>query len=608
MENFIVSARKYRPDTFESVVGQNALTATLKNAITTGRLGHAYLFCGPRGVGKTTCARIFAKSINCFTPMAGGNPCNTCESCSSFNEQRSYNIHELDAASNNSVDDIRAIIDQVRIPPQVGKYKVFIVDEVHMLSTAAFNAFLKTLEEPPEHVVFILATTEKHKLLPTIISRCQIYDFTRIELGDIADHLAYVAREEGIQAEEEALHVIARKADGGMRDALSMFDQMVSFTQGNLTYQQVIDNLNVLDYDYYFRLTTACLQRDINAALLLLNEVLAKGFDGAQFIGGFASHLRDVMVSKDEATLPLLEVSGDVRLRYQEQAKACDIRWIYRALKCCNDCDIHYRTSRNKRLLIELTLIQVVQALDDESSGRSPKQIKPIFSAVASTAQPTPAAQPASTVQSVPTQPAATPTPPPAPTSVPPPPPPPLPEAAAVTTLAAPAPTPRAKSPLTKLNMTSIRKVPTAQEPAAQQQTSASQSATSAPVYQRIQLLTQQTLLDAWLRFANALPIEQIAMAQRMRLFEPKLLDDNVTFEVVVENDLVAEYFGKLKSQIETYVHQQHGSTDARMQIRVAEKEEYVRAYSPREKFTALRQKYPAVQLLAEKLGLEPSI
>ena len=308
MENYIVSARKYRPSTFESVVGQRALTTTLKNAIATQKLAHAYLFCGPRGVGKTTCARIFAKTINCRTPTADGEACNQCESCVAFNEQRSYNIHELDAASNNSVDDIRQLVEQVRIPPQIGKYKVYIIDEVHMLSASAFNAFLKTLEEPPRHAIFILATTEKHKILPTILSRCQIYDFNRISVEDTVNHLSYVASKEGITAEPEALNVIAMKADGGMRDALSIFDQVVSFTGGNITYKSVIDNLNVLDYEYYFRLTDCFLENKVSDALLLFNDILNKGFDGSHFITGLSSHFRDLLVGKYPVTLPLLEV------------------------------------------------------------------------------------------------------------------------------------------------------------------------------------------------------------------------------------------------------------------------------------------------------------
>ena len=311
MENYIVSARKYRPSTFDSVIGQRALTTTLKNAIVSGKLAHAYLFCGPRGVGKTTCARIFAKTINCQHLSADGEACNECESCMAFNEQRSYNIFELDAASNNSVDDIRNLIEEVRIPPQIGKYKVYIIDEVHMLSAAAFNAFLKTLEEPPKHAIFILATTEKHKLLPTILSRCQIYDFNRIGVNDIIEHLQYVAAKEGVKAEPDALMVIAQKADGGMRDALSIFDQVVSFTQGNITYKSAIDNLNVLDYEYYFQLTDMLLTNKVSDALLLFNTVLQKGFDGNHFITGLASHFRDLLVSKDASTLSLLEVSDN---------------------------------------------------------------------------------------------------------------------------------------------------------------------------------------------------------------------------------------------------------------------------------------------------------
>lgn len=398
MENYIVSARKYRPSTFESVVGQRALTTTLKNAIATQKLAHAYLFCGPRGVGKTTCARIFAKTINCMTPTADGEACNECESCVAFNEQRSYNIHELDAASNNSVDDIRQLVEQVRIPPQIGKYKVYIIDEVHMLSASAFNAFLKTLEEPPRHAIFILATTEKHKILPTILSRCQIYDFNRISVEDTVNHLSYVAAKENITAEPEALNVIAMKADGGMRDALSIFDQVVSFTGGNITYKSVIENLNVLDYEYYFCLTDCFLENRVSDALLLFNDVLNKGFDGSHFITGLSSHCRDLLVSKDAATLPLLEVGASIRQRYQEQAQKCPLQFLYRAMKLCNDCDLNYRASKNKRLLVELTLIQVAQLTtegDDVSGGRGPKQtIKPVFTQPAAAQQPQVASAP----------------------------------------------------------------------------------------------------------------------------------------------------------------------------------------------------------------------
>ena len=378
MDNYIVSARKYRPSTFRSVVGQKSLTTTLKNAIQSNKLAHAYLFCGPRGVGKTSCARIFAKTINCLNPTADGEACNACESCRAFNEQRSYNIHELDAASNNSVDDIRTLIDQVRIPPPIGKYKVFIIDEVHMLTTAAFNAFLKTLEEPPHHALFILATTEKHKVLPTILSRCQIYDFSRISIADMVEHLQYVSSQEGVTAEPEALNVIAQKADGGMRDALSIFDQVVSFTNGNITYQAVIDNLNVLDYEYYFRLTDAILSGNVRASLLILNEILGKGFDGQNIITGLAGHFRDLLVCRDESTLVLFEVGASIRERYKEMAKHCPDQLLFKAIELANACDLNYRASRNKRLLLELTLIQICQLTQVAADDKKKALIEPI--------------------------------------------------------------------------------------------------------------------------------------------------------------------------------------------------------------------------------------
>ena len=361
MSDYIVSARKYRPQTFESVVGQQALTQTLQNAIRLNRLAHAYLFCGPRGVGKTTCARIFAKTINCLNPQNGHDACNECESCRAFNEQRSFNIHELDAASNNSVEDIKSILDQVRIPPQIGKYSVFIIDEVHMLSTAAFNALLKTLEEPPSYAIFILATTEKHKVLPTILSRCQVYDFNRITVPDTIAYLQSVAANEGISVTEDALNVVAQKADGGMRDALSIFDQLVAFCGTTITYEQTIAVLNVLNSDYYFQLVDAALRHDVTASLLLFNDVLSHGFDASHFVTGLAQHLRDVLVSKDPQTLPLLETSDSIRQRYAEQAAHCAPVWLFQALDILNTCDINYRTARNKRLTVELALVKLCQ-------------------------------------------------------------------------------------------------------------------------------------------------------------------------------------------------------------------------------------------------------
>jgi DNA polymerase III subunit gamma/tau len=366
---YIVSARKYRPSTFSSVEGQDNITTTLKNAIKNKQLAHAYLFCGPRGVGKTTCARIFAKTINCQNITPEFEPCNQCDSCKSFNENRSFNIHELDAASNNSVEDIRLLIDKVRIPPQLGKYSVYIIDEVHMLSQSAFNAFLKTLEEPPLHAIFILATTEKHKILPTILSRCQTFDFNRITVEVAVEYLKFVAEKEGIAAEEEALNVIATKADGAMRDALSIFDQIVAFSGRNITYQQVIDNLNVLDYDYYFKLVEAFLKEDVTQSLLIYNDILNQGFDGSHFINGLSSHLRDLMMCRDPQTVNLLEVGATIRQRYMEQAKLCDSDFIYDALKITTTCDLNYRTARNKRLHVEFAIISLARILTEKKKS-----------------------------------------------------------------------------------------------------------------------------------------------------------------------------------------------------------------------------------------------
>jgi DNA polymerase-3 subunit gamma/tau len=369
MDNFVVSARKYRPATFDTVVGQESVTSTLKNAIRNKHLAQAYLFCGPRGVGKTTCARILAKTINCFNLSPEIEACNECESCRSFNESRSYSIHELDAASNNSVDDIRNLIDQVRIPPQVGQYSIYIIDEVHMLSSAAFNAFLKTLEEPPKHALFILATTEKHKILPTILSRCQVFDFNRIKLEDTVRHLQKIATLENIQADPDALSIIAQKADGGMRDALSVFDQVVSFTNGIISYKAVIDNLNVLDYDYYFKLTDAFLTGDVSSPLLVFDEILSDGFDAHNFILGLAKHFRDLLVSKDAATLSLLEVGENIRERYRTQSAACAPDFLYHALDITGQCDLNFKTSRNQRLLVEMTLVKLARLVLDKKKN-----------------------------------------------------------------------------------------------------------------------------------------------------------------------------------------------------------------------------------------------
>ena len=594
MENYIVSARKYRPTTFESVVGQRALTTTLKNAIATNKLAHAYLFCGPRGVGKTTCARIFAKTINCLSPASDGEACNACESCLAFNEQRSYNIHELDAASNNSVDDIRSLIEQVRIPPQIGKYKVYIIDEVHMLSPAAFNAFLKTLEEPPHHAIFILATTEKHKILPTILSRCQIYDFNRINIQDTVEHLQYVANKENIKAEPEALNVIAQKADGGMRDALSIFDQVTSFTGGNITYKGVIENLNVLDYEYYFKLTDCFLENKVSDAIILFNEILKNGFDGHHFMTGLASHFRDILVSKDPQTLPLLEVGASIRERYQAQAQKCDPKFLYRAMKLCNDCDLNYRTSKNKRLLVELTLIQCAQLTlpdaDDLIGGRSPKRrLKPLFKQQA-------AINTATQNQSQ--------------TGV----------VAAQTQATAndgymgnrKSPLPEIKEekriPIIKAGTIgmSMRRQPVSNVATNKPTNSSPSTTSSVQTDYEDYVVYEKDLIYYWRDFASKLPKEESANAARMMNISPKLLNDT-NFEIGVDNEMVAKYMTQLMPSIQKHLRESLHNRKITMTIRTLEVNEIVRAYSQVERFKLMNEKNPKLQKLKEILGLELS-
>ena len=606
MDNFIVSARKYRPATFDTVVGQKALIVTLKNAILTGKLAHAYLFCGPRGVGKTTCARIFAKSINCEHLTPEGEACNECESCRAFNEQRSYNIHELDAASNNSVDDIRELIDQVRIPPQIGRYKVFIIDEVHMLSTAAFNAFLKTLEEPPRHAIFILATTERHKVLPTILSRCQIYDFTRIELNDIVEHLANVAVKEGVKTEEAALHIIAQKADGGMRDALSLFDQMVSYTQGNVTYQGVISSLNILDYDYYFRFTDLFLEHKISETMLLFDEVLRRGFDGGNFITNLTTHLRDLLVSREPATLPLLEVSHDVRERYREQAKRCPERMLIHAIKLCNDCDLNYRMSKNKRLLVELTLIQLAQLTgdpDEIGSGRGPKKLKPLFQkavATATASQPKGSRPASSTAQSS-VQ----------PTTV---------QAAVVgSTVASSVSSVLSSSvqgkqtahPVTtfKRQSFSIRGKNNVSGNASQgaHYTVSAGGVTMSSVADVPDLpVSEDGVRICWKQFASALPKEESAMAGRLLNIRP-VLNDSLAITVSIDNRMVASDIAGMRSRIEEFLRRQLQNSKLSLNIVVEETQPTHRIYSRVEQFQILEQRNPVLHKLKEALDLDLS-
>lgn len=604
MENYIVSARKYRPSTFNSVVGQKSLTTTLKNAILTQKLAHAYLFCGPRGVGKTTCARIFAKTINCMHLTPEGEACNECESCRAFNEQRSYNIHELDAASNNSVEDIRSLIEQVRIPPQIGNYKVYIIDEVHMLSQAAFNAFLKTLEEPPHHAIFILATTEKHKILPTILSRCQIYDFNRISVHDTVEHLLYVAQQEHIHVEPEALNIIAQKADGGMRDALSIFDQIVSFTQGNVTYQSVIANLNVLDYEYFFQMTDLLLGNKVPDAMLLFNDILNKGFDGSHFITGLGAHFRDLLVSRDCSTLPLLEVGDNIRQRYQEQAMRCEPKFLYRAMKLCNDCDLNYRASKNKRLLVEITLIQLAQLTTDEDvpgCGQSPARttLKPTFNQKAVAQQQQGASAPASSVQSAPQQ---------------------YQQAATTDTsssAAVPASEGKLKEPEIAMPETSsAQKIPTVNKSSMgfsiknPRPTMSESSHAQATVHQASgtdedQAFSEQDLRRYWLEFAQRLPKEEAANAGRMKTMSPHLLDDNTTFEIVVDNEIVKKYMEDIMPKVRSYLCAQLHNSKVSMTVRVSNPQEVVKAYNRVEQYQMMNQKNPQLQHLREEFGLE---
>ena len=580
MEDYIVSARKYRPVTFDSVVGQKALTTTLKNAISSGKLANTYLFCGPRGVGKTTCARIFAKTINCEHRGPDGEACGECESCKSFNEElRSYNVFELDAASNNSVDDIRNLTEQVRIPPMNGKYKVYIIDEVHMLSQAAFNAFLKTLEEPPKYAIFILATTEKHKIIPTILSRCQIYDFGRISNKDIIEHLQSVAQKEGVTTEPEALAIIAEKSDGGMRDALSIFDQVVSFTGGQVTYQKTIENLNVIDYDYYFRLTDMFLEKRIPDTMVLLNDILAKGFDGSHLISGLMLHLRNLLVSRDACTLPLLEVSDEMRERYKAQAAKCSPKFLYRALKICNDCDLNYRISKNKRLLVELTLIQAAQAdEDDDSCGRKPKRLHPIFKKTTATEQAVPvAAAPKATVKPVTAQ-----------------------------TVQQPTPQPARKSVIPSLKGGSIYTSIYGNKPAGRQDQPHGR--------QTVQVIDQEqhpakplnldALQNNWNDFAAQLPRQDTPLKNRMINCHPAVKTDTV-FTVTAGNQMMADEILQAKDRILDFMRDRFCNPAIMMEIVIDQSRNVEHILTREEQYARMKKENPALAELEFVFGLE---
>ena len=593
MEDYIVSARKYRPTSFDTVVGQQALTTTLKNAVKSGKLAHAYLFCGPRGVGKTTCARIFAKAINCLTPTADGEACGHCESCQAFNEQRSFNIFELDAASNNSVEHIKTLMEQTRIPPQVGKYKVFIIDEVHMLSTAAFNAFLKTLEEPPSHVIFILATTEKHKILPTILSRCQIYDFERMTVRNTINHLKSVAEKEGIQYEEQALAVIAEKADGGMRDALSIFDQAASFCQGNITYQKVIEDLNVLDSDNYFRIIDLAIENKVSDIMVLLNQIINKGFDGGLLIGGLAKHVRNVLMAKDPQTLPLLEVSDQQRERYQQQAVKCETRFLYDALKLMNQCDINYRQSSNKRLLVELTLIEVAQITQPDegpANGRRPRRLKSLFKQLVQQSQPQKAAPQVAAAETVA----------PASTS----------SQSSTTSTSGTSSSSTSSSPRPQLKKEvgfSWNRLREKANPKSKMQIipgTLNANDPNAKIKDEQQEFTQQELELQWMMMCNRMPQKLSGIATRMKNMNPTI-KEMPHLEVVVENqiayDQMTEIKGSIVNTLKIYLHNNAITLD----MRIAEHQEKVRILTRREQFQLMEKENPSIAKLREILDLE---
>lgn len=573
MDEYIVSARKYRPMTFSSVVGQEALTTTLRNAVKSGKLAHAYLFCGPRGVGKTTCARIFAKTINCENPDAEGEACNECESCKAFNENRSYNIFELDAASNNSVENIKTLMEQTRIPPQVGHYKVFIIDEVHMLSTAAFNAFLKTLEEPPKHVIFILATTEKHKILPTILSRCQIYDFERMTVQNIINHLKEVAHRENIQFEEPALAMIAEKADGGMRDALSIFDQAASFSQGNLTYQKVMEDLNVLDAENYFRIIDLALENKVPEIMVLLNDIIGKGFDGAHLVNGLAGHVRNVLMAKDPQTISLLEVSAQQQQKFQQQAQHAPTPFLYKALQIMNRCDVEYRQSSNKRLLVELTLIEIAQITqkdDDPVAGRSPRRLKILFKNIIEKAQPKPVQQVtgASRTKTQKTEQ--------------------LEQAQQV----------QPKLSLGTIGM-SFKNVLNDNKPA-QQQTLEPEIINK----DEDSHFTPQDLATQWRAMCTRIARTNAGLAQRMKNLTPRITE-YPNIEVLAENKILLEEIlsikGRIRATMAEYLHNGNIKVDFRLVLH----DEIKPMLTPHQELKKLKQNYKSVQTLIDSLDLD---
>ncbi|MBP3834557.1 MAG: DNA polymerase III subunit gamma/tau [Prevotella sp.] len=575
---YIVSARKYRPMTFDSVVGQEALTTTLKNAVKSGKLAHAYLFCGPRGVGKTTCARIFAKAINCSNPTADGEACGECESCQAFNNGRSYNIFELDAASNNGVDQMKTLMEQTRIPPQIGKYKVFIIDEVHMLSAAAFNSFLKTLEEPPSYVIFILATTEKHKILPTIISRCQIFDFDRMTVPNIIAHLKQVAEKEGITYEEEALGIIAEKADGGMRDALSIFDQVASYSQGNITLEKVIEDLNVLESDNHFRIIDLALENKVSDIMVLLNDIINKGFDPGHLINGLAAHVRNVMMAKDAATLPLLEVSQQQKEKFQQQAQKCPTKFLYAALRLLNNCEINYRQSSSKRLLTELTLIEVAQLTQEDEdvpgSGRRPaRRLKTLFKKLAAAVSPKSVSQ-VTEAKKPETN-----------------------DKQATTGQLPPqnVPTPKKKINL-KESLISLKNLNKKEETKEEEELLINQDEQNK--------FTQDDLEKAWYAMCSRMPRQMTATAMRLKNIVPKI-GDYPNIELVIDNQLLIDEITPIKGRIQATMAKDLHNGSINFTLRLAEIGETKIALTKKEQLEDMKKSYSPIKKLSDALQLE---
>jgi DNA polymerase-3 subunit gamma/tau len=588
MDNFIVSARKYRPATFNTVVGQAHITNTLKNAINTNHLAQAFLFCGPRGVGKTTCARILAKTINCTNKTAQTEACDQCESCLSFNSGSSLNVYELDAASNNSVDDIRNLVDQVRFAPQLGTHKVYIIDEVHMLSTSAFNAFLKTLEEPPKHAIFILATTEKHKIIPTILSRCQIFDFNRIQIEDIANHLAFIAKSENVTAEMDALHIIAQKADGALRDACSIFDQIVSFAGNNITYKAVIENLNILDYDYYFKVTDAILAENISNSLLIFNEILNNGFDGHNFIAGMGGHFRNLLVSKDTETLQLLEVGNNIKDKYKEQAQKCSLPFLVKGLTILNKTDIQYKSSKNQRLQVELALMQLcsINTISVEAEKKNDIS-KPISQATTAVNTATPAQNTNSTITQTPVTPISNT----------------IPAVTQNTTTTTPNLQTGFKKPILKTSTPSInQRFNTEKKTDNPEEKEASFLDTERPK----DAVNQQKIDAVWLRYTSELKAKgKQNLAIVLTSKQPVLAADNLTIDYTINNKAAEESLNEDKTNFLSFLRKELNNYSVQLNIVVAQLEEGKNLYTATDRYKHLSEKNPTINKLRQAFDLD---